>query len=239
MEKSSLENFIQNHYGFGNLQAPYWLIGMEPGGGDTREEVERRVSIWHELTTTETADLAEYHRLLEMPQFFEDPVKRQPTWAGLIRLVLAVRGEAANTAAVRQYQRDRLGRLDEETCLLELLPLSSRSIGKWDYAEWSDLPYLASRKTYQQHCLPWRIGRLRQLIQQHAPPLVVFYGSTYRAWYEQVIGCEFSLDADGAGWAQQDGSLFVMIKHPAAHGVSSAYYERVGSQIRAKLAGKR
>jgi hypothetical protein len=150
-----------------------------------------------------------------------------------------VKGETADTAAVRQYQRDRLGQLDGETCLLELLPLSSRSIGKWLYAQWSDLSYLKSRKTYQQHCLPWRIQRLRQLIQQHTPPLVVLYGFTYRTWYEQAAGCEFSMDADGAGWAQQDGSLFVMIKHPTAHGVSSAYYERIGRQIRAEIAGKR
>jgi hypothetical protein len=236
MEKSSLENFIQNHYGFGNLKALYWLIGMEPGGGETWEEVCRRVDIWHDLTTTETADLVEYHLRLKMPQLFRDPVKLQPTWAGLIRLVLAVKGEAADTAAVKHYQRDHLGRLDGETCLLELLPLSSSSIGKWHYAQWSDLPYLESRKTYEQQCLPGRIQRLRQLIQQHAPPLVVFYGFKYRAWYEQAAGCQFSLDTDGAVWAMQDGSLFVMIKHPAAHGMSRAYYERVGSQIREKLA---
>jgi hypothetical protein len=235
MEKSSLENFIQNHYGFGNLKAPYWLIGMEPGGGETWEEVCRRVDIWHDLTTTETADLVEYHRRLEMPQFFKDPVKLQPTWAGLIRLVLAVKGEAADKAAVKQYQRDRLGRLNDETCLLELLPLSSPSNGKWLYAEWSDLPYLRSRKAYEQQCLPGRIQRLRQLIQQHAPPLVVFYGFAYRAWYEQAAGCPFSMEPDGAGWAMQDRTLFVMIKHPAAHGMSGAYYERIGSRIRWEL----
>jgi len=45
--------------------------------------------------------------------------------------MLAVRNEPADNDAIRAYQRDRLGRSDGESLLLELMPLPARNIAHW------------------------------------------------------------------------------------------------------------
>jgi len=45
--------------------------------------------------------------------------------------MLSVRDALADNGAVRAYQRDRLGRSDGESLLLELMPLPARSIAHW------------------------------------------------------------------------------------------------------------
>jgi hypothetical protein len=40
-----LQDFMSSFYGYGNFQGAYWFIGMEEGGGDSFEEVSRRLAI--------------------------------------------------------------------------------------------------------------------------------------------------------------------------------------------------
>jgi hypothetical protein len=46
LDESLLQEFMSNFYGYGNYAAPYWFIGMEEGGGDTIEEITRRLTVW-------------------------------------------------------------------------------------------------------------------------------------------------------------------------------------------------
>ena len=43
LNDKTLESYIHNFYGYGNPRAPYWFIGMEEGGGEDIQNIERRV----------------------------------------------------------------------------------------------------------------------------------------------------------------------------------------------------
>lgn len=238
MLPSTLSDFIRTFYGYGNPAGPIWLIGMEEGGGESEAEVARRLQVWQSLGCPETADLAEFHRHLGMPQFFSHPTTLQHTWAYLISLLLtSERGTAPDVASVKAYQRDHLGRLNGKTCLLELLPLPSPSTNTWNYGRWTGLVALRSRATYRQTYLPVRIRHLRSMILRHRPKVVAFYGATYRRWYEQVAGCAFTTSSEAGEpvYAKKDDSLYIILKHPAAWG-SSQEYIAAGLKIRAWFA---
>jgi hypothetical protein len=238
MLPSSINTFIRNFYGYGNRAGNFWLIGMEEGGGGSEAEIAQRLQVWEALGCPETADLAEFHLRLGMPKLFQEPVALQHTWAHLIRLVLAAKGEAPDTTAVKEYQRVRLGRQKDESCLLELLPLPSPSTGIWNYGAWTGIPYLENREIYRQTCLPWRIEHLRNLLAEQFPAVVVFYGSAYRRWFEQIAGCALTgMESSGVGWADRGRTLFLLVKHPAARGVSGQYFVDAGCEIRRRLEG--
>jgi len=224
-----LEAFIQGFFGYGNPAGKLWFIGMEEGGGDSLPEVQQRLKVWHDLGTPAIADLAEFHRRLGMPEFFQDPVKRQHTWTSLIRVVLAAIGQPVELPAVKNYQRDCLGRANGETCLVELLPLPSPNTGTWHYPQWSKLAYLQSRELYGKAVLPGRIESLRKLMAKYRPPAVVCYGVRYQEWYEEALSKPLRKDdAAGFGWTETDYGIGILIRHPAAFGVKNENFEKAG-----------
>ena len=100
-----LETFIHNFYGYGNYQANYWFIGMEEGGGNSIEEINRRLNSWNNRGKFELEDVAEYHFAIGIPEHFRDPAKLQPTWNKLIRTLLSAQGQPGSTDDVREYQK--------------------------------------------------------------------------------------------------------------------------------------
>ncbi len=230
-----LEEFTRGFYGYGDYSARYWFVGMEEGGGNTFDEIMRRLNAWATRGKRELEDVAEYHHAVGITYLFNRRPKIQRTWNKLIRIVLSSQGLTPTTEQVREYQRDRLGRPGGETCLTELLPLPSRSTQSWFYASHSRLPYLANRETYRQTCLPWRMNHLRERIREHHPPVVVFYGFDYRKYWEEMAGIEFSFEEPGILLGSNSGSLFVIVKHPVARGMTNAYFHQVGGIVAAWL----
>ena len=57
-----LKEFVHGFYGHGNLEGKYWFVSMEHGGGDSFENVQRRVHMWAELGKGPAYDLAVYCR---------------------------------------------------------------------------------------------------------------------------------------------------------------------------------
>lgn len=43
-----LQQYMSKFAGYGNLDGDYWLVGMEEGGGNSIEEIERRINLWKE-----------------------------------------------------------------------------------------------------------------------------------------------------------------------------------------------
>ena len=227
-----LHQFIHSFYGYGSFAADTWFLGMEEGGGESLDEVSRRLAVWQARGGQELEDVCGYHDALYLGQFFREPVKLQRTWAQLCRMVLVSRGEPADLQAVKAYQKDRLGRPAGETCLMELLPLPSPGTDRWFYADWSMLPFLTSRSTYQEQVLPVRIKNLKERIQQHQPKFVIFYGMGYWEHWAAVAEATFTrLAPDGFGWAKKNDTNFLIIQHPAAKGVSNDYFERAGKLL--------
>ena len=229
LDDSLLDDFIHSFFGYGSDSADLWFIGMEEGGGTTEAEIARRLSFWQSRGQNELEDVCAYHEALGMADFFREPVKLQRTWAQLCRMALSAQGEPDDLAAVKAFQKDRLGRWNSSNCLMELLPLPSPGTGQWLYPNWSNLRFLSSREGYKDRVLPMRIRSLKQRIEERQPFCVVFYGSVYRDYWQTIAGSAFTrIDPDGYGWVKKNGTNFLITQHPAAKGITNQYFQSVG-----------
>jgi hypothetical protein len=227
-----LSEFIQNFYGYGNYSGQFWFIGMEEGGGNSFSEINNRLSAWANRGRNELEGLAEYHKDIGLMDWFNEKPRLQSTWNKLIRILLSSSGKIPTTEQVREYQKTLLGRLIGDTCLLELLPLPSPSIGQWLYAQYSQLPHLRDRETYRQECIASRIIHLQDRINQYQPKVVIFYSLSYQEYWKKIAGVDFLLQgSDKILTGRNESTLFVMTKHPAAQGVTSEYFHQVGQLI--------
>lgn len=233
-----LNEFVQNFYGYGNYNGQFWFIGMEEGGGNSFSEINKRLNAWRRRGRNALEDIAQYHAEIGLSDWFNDKPKFQPTWNKLIKIVLSSNSQLPTTEQVDKYQKTLLGRPNGDTCLVELLPLPSPSIGLWLYAQHSQLPYLTNRKTYMKWCLPSRIKHLRDQITQYKPKAVVFYGLGYKEHWQKIAGINLSQGSDKIYTGHNGTTFFVMTKHPAAYGVTNEYFYQVGRLIGASNQGQ-
>jgi hypothetical protein len=107
-----LKSYMETFFGYGDLRAPYWYIGMEEGGESS--EISQRLNAWDALGRRELEDLLDFHTKARIGQeFFGKHAKRQATWWQLIRMTLAAEGRPLENEEVRSYQAERLGRTTE------------------------------------------------------------------------------------------------------------------------------
>lgn len=227
-----LQHFMSTFYGSGNYLGDYWFIGLEEGGGKDLVQVSNRLDAWKELGETELVDIYEFHIKIKFPEYFTDPVKLQPTWKQQARIILSAKGLASDTESVRAYQRDIIGRKNSETCLLELLPLPSPKNDVWNYDEWTTLKFLRNRDAYREYCVPWRSKHIQTQIHIYRPKVVVFLGKSYFEAWQAIAGQAVNLVDKGDYWSgQDDGTFYVIAKHPATRGITNAYFDAIGSHI--------
>jgi hypothetical protein len=227
-----LEQFMHTFYGYGNFRGDYWFVGMEEGGGNSFAEISKRLSVWKTLGKGELVDVADFHVRLGIPEHFTEPVKLQPTWNKISRIVLSAEGQKITLDAVRAYQKKHLGRVEENTCLLELLPLPSPSTRAWLYARHSSLPSLRDRETYRNSTIPWRIEHLRQRIEEYRPRAVVFYGVTYEEHWKKIANLDFRPhEPFGFLVANSRDTTYIIAKHPVATGVTNGYFHQIGEVV--------
>jgi hypothetical protein len=229
-----LSDFIRRFYGYGDYEGRTWLVGMEEGGGGSCEEIGARLQAWDQRGRRELEDVAAYHTAFGAPQLFSEKPTYQRTWHKLIRILLATEGVAPVTKSdVYAYQRFRLGRPDSDHCLLELLPLPSPSTAHWLYRDCSALPYLSERERYRTTVAPFRISHLQHQIGSYRPAAVVFYSFGYRREWEKVAGVPLRDNTDlGCAVGRSDDTIYVITRHPAAKGVTSAYFDNIGRALR-------
>ncbi len=227
-----IDDFIHIFMGYGNFSADYWFIGMEEGGGGSLDEVSRRLAIWEARGCQAIEDVYLYHKALDMIQFFQEPVKLQRTWSQLCRVVLSSQGRVDDVQAVKQYQKNHLGRTADSTCLLEMLPLSSPGTNRWFYSQWSHLDFLKSRRTYEEKVIPQRIIYLEKCIKKHHPKFTLFYGSGYSEFWRKIAGTPFQMDPCGFSWADDGKTCFIIMKHPVAKGVTNQYFHDIGAFLK-------
>jgi len=232
LDDNLLDDFIHNFYGYGNYRGKYCFIGMEEGGGNTVDEISRRLTTWNKRGKPELEDVAHFHLDIGIPEHFQDPVKLQPTWNKLIRILLSAERVDATADKVREYQKNSLGRTNGDSCLIELLPLPSPSTNRWVYSHNSRLPILETRDKYSQACVPFRSAHIRKRISEHKPDAVVFYSISYREFWEDITGFELEKHKNGDFYiGKDDNSLYVITKHPATIGVTNSYFEDIGKNI--------
>jgi len=228
-----LESMINKFYGYGNYQGDYWFIGMEESGGDFAN-INHRINTWSKRGGQEIEDMAEYYTAMAAGE-----TNIQPTWKGLIRIILSAKGyKNITTKHITEYQINSLGRKNKETCLLELFPLPSPSTRHWLYGQHSQLSFLTDRDTYRKHCVEKRVNHLNQKIVECQPKAVVFYGKGYEYYWKKLTDVEFLPTIEGFLVGKNSQTIFVIAKHPVAFGTSNEYFHNIGKLITSKFSKK-
>ena len=158
---------LVNFKGYGTPAGKYWFIGMEEGlerGGDLQHELEVRAT-WNEV---EDVHVTRSSLGLTM-------VGRHPTWYAMARMALKLDENEgwASSAFSKPYKEQRLGRLDGDTFLIEILPLPATRAHEWPYSAPFD-----TREEYEVAIRPARLNMIRNLMSQYSPRIVFCHGAT-------------------------------------------------------------
>jgi hypothetical protein len=221
---------MRRFVGFGVPEARTWFIGLEQGGGENLDELERRLTAWSQLGASAFADLPDYCARIGERRWHGERARIQPTLGSLVRMMLASQGRVPTADSVRQYQSQRFGSTAGETVIAELMPLPSRSIGDWIYAA-TAVPGLETRADYVRTYRPMRIALLRDAIQRATPRSVVFLGLTGTETWGEIANGQFAEGSAGALWATVGKTRYVIVKHPTAFGARNSYFEEIGRAL--------
>jgi hypothetical protein len=229
LDEEVLRSYLTTFWGYGNPCGSTWFVGMEHGGGNSKEELERRLAAWRDRGQLEFEDLAEYHAGIGETRWTGRTPRIQRTWGKLIRALLLASGRSCSREEIRRYQSKSFGRRGGPHCLLELYPLPSRNLSAWPYADWSALPELRDRDAYRKQVGEQRVERLRGLVEGYAPVAVLFYGVGFRSEWERVIDRPFTESVVPGLWQVYCGrTLCLLTPHPVAHGVKDSLFEAAG-----------
>lgn len=195
-------------FGYGRWEAPYWFVGLEPGGN----ELEACVRAWKAAGESDLLDLKSGHTG-HLRDWFGASAGTQPTWAKLIWLLLSFKSEQATANATRAYQKDKLGRRDGETALLELSSIPAENNGV---------------KTERDLYRPQRIHTLRERVIEHSPEFVVFYSpdAKYRDAWNAIAGRSLERDTP----VTIASTTFIITYHPNGEW-SKAYWVDIGKRL--------
>jgi hypothetical protein len=228
----ALDEYVSRFFGYGDLNAPLWFVGMEEGGEPDSSYLSRRLHSWSHIGKPSVADITSGQDVNKSPWFSSNKPPIQRTWGKLIRATLISNGEDFSLGSIRKYQAQRLARHAGETCLLELMPLPAKKLTSWPYATLSGLDYLSSREAYFEAVAPSRRRKLSSLIEQHRPRAVVFYSSQYFLQWKEVAGGEANWEDKSFGKEASNGNTsFFCTPHPTAFGTTNETYEALGKRL--------
>lgn len=236
LDDELLEAYMQCFFGYGSLSGAYWLVGIEERGGDTLEDVAARLRAWDNRGRLELEDVFEFSVKAGQGMWFGPKARLQRTWANFIRIVLGAEGLDAGREKVRQYQSRHFGRAGGETCLVNLMPLPSRSSNEWHHAHVSTLPHLESRPACMEYYAELRAKHIQKRIAKYRPRAVIFgsMDSDFRSLRQIITDAEF----EPVGFAchpfdvgRQGDTIFVLARHPAARRLPKEYFQAIGECI--------
>ncbi|WP_104018924.1 hypothetical protein [Roseovarius nitratireducens] len=235
--------FADRFYGYGDLTAPIWFIGMEEGGGG-EENIRKRLETWDARGRKQLEDIAGYHEAMTAEDLTRRKrVRIQPTWEKLIYFQMAAEAGTPTREGVRAFQKFILGREASATCLLELMPLPKKTAGSWPYGTWTDVPELWSRSLYFAHFAVKRATALRQLIEDHSPKVVVFYGKSaeFSCHWPWIAGVKLSDWEDADKWhvTERGGVHYMIAPHPVSHGSRNEVWSDMGARVSGRVEVKR
>jgi hypothetical protein len=197
-------------YGYGHWSAPYWFIGIEPGG----DELDACVRMWTALGRGELLDIAAHHEDHGVDWFGETATQPQPTWQKLIWLMLASKGLELSPEATLAYQKGHLGRAGDESALIEISSLPAKHNGV-------EIP----RELFRQE----RENVIAKRMRQHNPRFLVFYSPApvYQKSWAAIAGVSLARDVP----VVVGKTVCLMTYHPNGEW-SKAYWAERGRQLR-------
>lgn len=205
-------------FGYGRWDAPYWFVGMEPGGDDDHSSYEA----WSVLDPERDGliDCRAHHLNPQHPGWQKwhtgDPPPIQKTWGPLIRSALAFEGRSHADLDVARYQRDDWGMSGGNSAIIELSALHARNL---------EVP--VERMLYR----PERIAEIRRRLAKKERGFAIFYGVSYRSEYQQIAGT-----FNDAGWTWSGSTLCVLVVHPAYRfAPGNEYWYELGHWLRSAL----
>lgn len=230
------ENRLKNFWGYGNLDASTWFIGMEEGLSDGAPYLMERFKA---ADGKATADMrCDMETVTDHIQWFQPNAPIQSTWKYPIALYLYLKnGVAPTTEEIRAYQALRLGDSElKETAAIELMPLPATKADEstWIYGNLG-ISYLSSRAEYLKTSKPERVSKLRELIHTHRPSLVIMYSLTYLPDWMEVISKKPLALTKGMYFAEADGTAYLIIPQSASFGMSYARLYEFAQMVRKRV----
>jgi hypothetical protein len=184
MWPASAEERLLGFLGYGVLAAPIWFIGLEEGYG-------RRLSgswtVDQELAARAAwSDVMDQHvAACSLRDDYTKHARYSDVWLNVARLTRAIIAGASDwldTVNARRYVAERLGRLDGETLLGELLPLPAISLKHWPYSvRWAD------RDDYVAEVWTGRRDMWSRMLAHHRPRFIICYGSRLRELAREIF----------------------------------------------------
>ena len=223
--KRAEDELARESYGYGCWKAPYCFIGPEQGqAADENNNLANRHKAFVELQTDGLSDCGAFHDFIHEPRWHRAKPALQRTWSRLIRLLLTFDDkDTDNNEILRIYQRDRWGRQNGETCVIELSGLPARN-----------LEVQRNRERYR----PERIKFIRdKLFGCHpAPTFVVMYGKGAWEHYEKIAGIRLHPHDHASPHVVRKvkSTIFAFAEHPVSWGLRNKYWVELGEEMRKK-----
>lgn len=193
-------NRIKNFWGYGSLESPIWIVGMEEGFRVTSDIASDRKMLERQFLLPTVNGMFDIRRPIDpgfsdltnlFPFLPSAGPRPQSTWKFPIMLYLFLRnGKYPSEDEILKFQRFVLADGKEnEMATLELSPLPSPKIDCWLFA---DVPGFETRKSYERIYQKQRSKGLRDLVQKYSSTLklVIFYSANKKThlpvWAEAI-----------------------------------------------------
>lgn len=194
IEEKAIKHWIDNFYGYGSWQAPFWFIGFEESGGEVPEEVADKLNYFgrvHSSNDNALCDIRELYRHVGVQsddskkglfsnryQYrFDGQAIQHGVWKNLIAFIHGYKGEPLPDLLAFQ-QHSFLSPSKNNEALIQLYPLPSPHNHAWYYS-WLDMPqlgFLKRRTLYQEHLYERRMQHILSNINTYKPQVVLMYG---------------------------------------------------------------
>lgn len=230
--KVLLQQRIKNFWGYGNLDGNIWFVGMEEGYNENNEVLEKRIK-----ATSNKGIFDIYDDLKVDPghvYWFEEGAPTQPTYRPLIYIRLFLQtGKEPTLEEIREYQIKKFGRKTSNHAVLELMPLPSKSIKEkdWLYGD-TGISGLSSRKEYLLTYVPQRVERLKELIQEYKPKIVLFYSKMYLDYWQQIAEIPLEEVIEKKLYtAKNHDTIYAVVPHATSFGMFKSDWKNISEKL--------
>ena len=245
IERSVLEKYATDFYGYGNLDNKVWIIGLEEGEADSEHHIEKanlRIKTILSMLKNDTVDIRKSHEVFD-PKFYQNAfIKgslKSEYWRNVCRILSAFENNTdPSLDDVRQYQKNSLG---ASSTLLEFRPLPSTRLNTWRWNDWVNMPELKDRSSYYNWIDPIRKAWFSSKVKKHKPEVVLSFGSDIKKQWSDIFGFDFkeeeSLVYNNNGKeikiyvTKVNNTLYVNAPSPNFRGLKSDYFNWLGKTL--------